>query len=131
MLPVKKPALFVNRLLATLPDPDQQRILANCDSVELRLAEVISEPGDSIRHVYFPTDCFVSLVTPPDHHAGLEVGLVGSEGMVGTPLILGIEVTALRTFVQGAGPAWCMTPERFRNALRQSSALQAMLDRYL
>lgn len=131
MLPVKKPALFVNRLLAALPDPDRQRILANCEPVELRLAEVISEPGDWIHHVYFPTDCFVSLVTPPDHHPGLEVGLVGNEGMIGTPLILGVEVTSLRAFVQGAGPAWCMTPERFRDALRQSSALQATLDRYL
>lgn len=131
MPPVKKPGLFVNRLLATLPGKDQQQILAKCESVELRLAEVISEPGDSIRHVYFPTDCFVSLVTPPDHHAGLEVGLVGSEGMVGTPLILGVEVTALRTFVQGAGPAWCMTPDRFQDSLKQSSALRATLDRYL
>ena len=131
MLPVKKPGVLVNRLLATLPGKDQQQILAKCESVELRLAEVISEPGDSIRQVYFPTDSFVSLVTPPDHHAGLEVGLVGSEGMVGTPLILGVEVTALRTFVQGAGPAWCMTPDRFQDALKQSSALRATLDRYL
>ena len=131
MLPVKKPGFFVNRLLATLPDKDQKQILANCEPVELRLAEVISEPGELVRHVYFPTDCFVSLVTPPDHHLGLEVGLVGHEGMIGTPLILGVEVTALRAFVQGAGPAWRMTPERFQDALRQSRALQATLDRYL
>jgi hypothetical protein len=104
VLPAKTPALFVNRLLATLPGKDHQQVLANCEPVELRFAEVISEPGERIRHVYFPTDSFVSLVTPPDDHAGLEVGLVGDEGMIGTPLILGVEVTPLRTFVQGAGP---------------------------
>lgn len=131
MLSTKTPDSFVNRLLAKLPDDDHQQILANCESVELHLAEVINEPGERIRHVYFPTDSFVSLVTPPDGHAGLEVSLVGNEGMIGTPLILGIEITLLRTFVQGAGPTWRMTPERFRNALGHSSALQATLNRYL
>jgi CRP-like cAMP-binding protein len=131
MLPAKNPALFVNRLLATLPAKDYQQVLAHCEPVELRLTEVLNEPGEQIRYVYFPTDSFISLVTPPDEYAGLEVGLVGDEGMIGTPLLLGVEVTLLRTFVQGAGSAWCMTPERFRDALRQSSALQTTLNRYL
>lgn len=131
MLPAKSPTLFVNRLLATLPSKDHQYVIANCEPVELRLSERISEPGEWIHHVYFPTNSFVSLVTPPDNHAGLEVGLVGNEGMIGTPLVLGVDVTLLRTFVQGAGPAWCMTPERFRDALRHSSALQATVNRYL
>lgn len=131
MLPAKSPTLFVNRLLATLPSKDHQYVIANCESVELHLSERISEPGEWIHHVYFPTDSFVSLVTPPDNHAGLEVGLVGNEGMIGIPLVLGVDVTLLRTFVQGAGPAWCMTPERFRDALRQSNALQVTVNRYL
>lgn len=127
----KDPTFFINRLLATLPSKDHEEIIANCESVDLRLGEVISEPGQTIHSIYFPTDCFISLVTPPDNNAGLEVGLVGNEGMIGTPLILGVGVTLLRTFVQGAGPAWCMTTERFHDALKQSSALQATLNRYL
>jgi CRP-like cAMP-binding protein len=51
--------------------------------------------------------------------------------MVGTPLILGIDVTLLRTVVRGAGPAWRMNAERFPEALGQSNALQATLNRYL
>jgi len=129
--PTKAPVLLINRLLATLPSKDHQYVMENCESVELHLAEVISEAGDPIRHVYFPTDSFISLVTPPDSNAGLEVGLVGSEGMVGTPLILGIQETLLCTFVQGAGPAWSMSSERFCDVLKQSSALQTTLNRYL
>jgi CRP-like cAMP-binding protein len=95
------------------------------------LGAVISEPGDQLREVYFPTEGFLSLVTPPADHAGLEVRLVGSEGMIGTPLILGVEFTLLRTFVQGAGTAWLMNSERFSNALHQSEALHKTLNRYL
>ncbi len=122
---------FDNRLLAALPKRDQRLILSNCEAVELRRGEVISEPGDRIRDVYFPTDSFVSLVTLSAEHAGLEVRLVGNEGMIGTPLILGVEVTQIRTFVQGAGPAWRLSSEGFGEALRQSDALQARLHRYL
>ncbi len=127
----KTPAQFDNRLLAALPKRDQRQILSHCDAVELRRGEVISEPGERIRDVYFPTDSFVSLVTPPEEHAGLEVRLVGSEGMLGTPLILGVEVTQIRTLVQGAGPAWRLSSEGFGEALRQSDALRARLHRYL
>lgn len=120
-----------NRLLAALPERDQRQILSNCEAVELQRSEVISEPGDRIRAAYFPTDSFVSLVTPPVDHSGLEVRLVGNEGMVGTPLILGVEVTQIRTFVQGAGPAWRLSSEEFGAALRQSHALEARLHLYL
>jgi CRP-like cAMP-binding protein len=127
----KYPAQDVNRLLAALPDHDRRLIQSHGEAVELTLGSVLSEPGDRLREVYFPIDCVLSLVTPPADHAGLEVRLVGSEGMIGTPLILGVEVTLLRTFVQGAGPAWRMSSERFGEALRESEALRAILNRYL
>nr|WP_207168663.1 Crp/Fnr family transcriptional regulator [Thiocystis violacea] len=117
--------------MAALPKRDWRTILSNCESVELRRGEVISEPGDQILEVYFPTDSFLSLVTPPADHGGLEVRLVGNEGMIGTPLILGVEITRIRTFVQGAGHAWRLSSEGFGEALRQSDALQVRLHRYL
>jgi CRP-like cAMP-binding protein len=128
---LKSPTQAVNRLLGALPEHDRRLIQGDCDPVQLSLGAVISEPGDRLREVYFPTDSVLSLVTPPADHAGLEVRLVGNEGMIGTPLILGVEVTLLRTFVQGAGPAWRMTSERFSNALHQSDALHQTLNRYL
>lgn len=131
MHPEKNSKPFDNRLLASLLDDEYRQVLASCESVELARDEVINEPGEQIRHLYFPADCFFSLVTPPIDHAGLEVRLVGSEGMVGIPLILGIEVTLLRTVVRGAGPAWRMTAERFPVTLGKSIALQTTLNRYL
>jgi CRP-like cAMP-binding protein len=131
MQPDETSDLFANRLLASLPDDEYRHVLARCERVDLRLDELISEPGERIHHAYFPTDCFFSLLMPPMDHPGLEVRLVGREGMVGTPLISGIGVTLMRTVVRGAGPAWRITAERFPEAMEQSIVLQTVLDHYL
>jgi CRP-like cAMP-binding protein len=95
------------------------------------LADVLYEPGQPIRHVFFPTDSFVSLITPIRGHDRLEIGLVGDEGMVGTSLVLGISIAPTLALVQSGGAAWQMDAESFRRELEQSAALQRVLKRYL
>ena len=130
-MPLTRPAPAANRLLAALPRKDRQRFLAGCKPVELAFAEVLAEPGERIRHVYFPTESFISLVIPIDSRASLEVGLVGDEGMLGISLILGVEISPLHAVVQGKGTALRMNAARFRRELAQSPALQRGLKRYL
>ena len=130
-MPPTKPAPAANRLLAALPHKDRQRFLAGCEPVELVFAEVLAEPGERIRHVYFPTGGFISLVTPIDGCACLEVGLIGDEGMLGISLILGVVVSPLHAVVQGKGPALRMNAAPFRRELGLSPVLQRLLKRYL
>jgi CRP-like cAMP-binding protein len=120
-----------NQLLAGLPRPLRQRLVGILEPVELRLAEVLCTSGERMPYVYFPTRSFISLIAPLDGHAGLEVGLVGDEGMVGISLILGVEAAPVHALVQGAGPAWRMESGVLLRELRRSPPLQRLLNRYL
>jgi CRP-like cAMP-binding protein len=125
------PAAGENRLVAALPRKDYQHLLAGCETVELAFAEVLAEPGEIVRHVYFPTNSFISLTVPIEPSTCLEVGLVGDEGMLGVSLVLGVGVSPLHALVQGEGPALRMSAATFRRELKRSPALQRILKRYI
>jgi len=124
-------AVVENRLIALLPRRDRASLLAACESVELILGTVLCKPGESTRHVFFPADCVISLVTAVEGAPGLEVGMVGREGMLGAQLALGVSAIPLHALVQGAGMAWRMPAARFRRELSGSASLQLSMNRYV
>jgi CRP-like cAMP-binding protein len=120
----------VNRLLGALPGVERRRLLIGCKTVDLVLADVLCEAGETLRHVHFPLGSFISLIMPIDD-TSLEVGLVGNEGMFGAPLALGVNVSPVRAVVQGAGPALRMDAASFRRELRRSETLRRETGRYV
>ena len=120
-----------NHIIELLPRRDRTRLLAVCEPVELVLREELCARGERMRHVYFPTHGFISLVARVDQHPSLEVGMVGREGMVGASLVLGVPEVPLRALVQGPGAAWRIDSAAFRLELTGSPPLQRILGRYL
>ena len=110
-----------NSMLAALPRKQYQRLLGSLESVALVFGEVLYEPGERIRYVYFPDDSLVSLLTLVEGRLALEVGMVGREGMVGVPLSLGTDISPIRALVQGAGTALRMKSACFCKELTHSS----------
>lgn len=120
-----------NHLVAMLPEKDRQRLLAVCEPVQLVLSEVLCDHGSPTQHVYFPTQGFISLVARIEGHSGLEVGMIGREGMLGAYLVLGVPTVPLHALVQGAGEAWRADTGPFLSEMARSVALQHLLKRYL
>jgi CRP-like cAMP-binding protein len=120
-----------NYLLSHLPRSDRQHIQAVCEPVSLTLAEVMAKPGERIHCVHFPLQSHISLTTSTDERNSVEVGLIGSEGMLGISLILGVDESPFHALVQGEGTALRMSAVQFRRQLALSTAWQRLLQRYL
>ena len=106
-------ALFVtaNHLLAAMPRQAYQRMLTGLEPVELNYAQVLYEPMEQIRNVYFPINCLVCLLTAVDERWTLEVRMVGNEGIVGMPMALGIGVSEV-LFPSRSSSRWSRSNSR-------------------
>ena len=120
-----------NRLVAALPGVERAQLMALCESVHLPMGMVLGTVGAPTRHAYFPTQSFVSLTVQVNPQHGLEVGLAGSEGMLGAQLSLGMARDSLHAVVQGPGHAWRIEAADLLRELSRSTALQSHLLRYV
>lgn len=120
-----------NSVLGALSPTGYQHLLVRCKQVKLNYGDILCEPGDKIRYVYFPNSGLVSLLTPVDGHTQVEVGLVGSEGMAGISLVLGVGISPVRMLVQGTGTAMRMQAAQFHSEIKYSQVLHQGLNRYL
>ena len=110
-----------------MPRKDYRKLLPVLEQVKLAFGQVLYESQARIRHIYFPNDCFVSMLTDVDGGRSAEVGLIGSEGIIGLPVALGIAVSPFRAVVQGGGTAMRMTIADFRREFSESAALKREL----
>src|SRR6266446_522283 len=119
-----------NRLLAALPAKEYERVQPELEPISLAFAQVIYAPGDTIRHVYFPNDSIVSLLAAEDHHASLEVGMIGNEGMTGISVFMGVSTSRTLALVQGAGTASRMKAATLRKESDSLGSFHRLLHRY-
>jgi len=126
----KRDVPLTNRLLAALPKKEYQLLLPQLSHVALTFGDVLFEPGDTLRHVYFPNDSIISLLTAVEDRELLEVGMVGNDGMAGLPVFMGANKSRNRGLVQGAGTAMKMKAATLRKETSNGSSLHKLLIRY-
>ena len=120
-----------NLLIARLPAADRRRLIAACSLVQVEFGATLHEAGDPLVAAHFPLDAFFSLVAAVDGHPGLEVGMVGHEGMLGVQLSLGASHTPVRVLVQGGGRALSITAQALGDELARSAPLRRTLATYV
>lgn len=117
-----------NHLLAALSADAQSRIFPHLELVPLELGKVLYEAGDALRHVYFPINSIVSLLSVMESGASAEISVVGSEGIIGISSFMGSESTSGQAVVFSAGHAYRLHVQRLRDECnRHGEMLQLML----
>ena len=119
-----------NHLLAALSPAERERLIPHLKLVPMPLGRVLYESGDVMRHVYFPTDCIVSLLYVMENGASAEIAVVGHEGVVGISLFMGGESTPSRAVVQSAGQGLRLRANLIKQEFEQAGPAMHLLLRY-
>lgn len=119
-----------NFLLGSLQEEDLVSLLPNLRSVSLPLGRVLHEAGEMLDFAFFPTTAIASLNYITEDGGTAEVGIVGNDGMVGTPLFLGGNTTTNRAVIQRDGDGIKISKEDLRNEFALGGSFQNLLLRY-
>ena len=106
-----------NELLTLLPLAELGRLRPFLARVQLVNGQVLHEAGERIEQVFFVQQGLVSMVGEAEgSNPGTEVGLVGREGMVGLPMLLGSQAVSFnRAMVHMPGAAHRMPAQVLRD----------------
>jgi CRP-like cAMP-binding protein len=119
-----------NRLLAALPEEDLRRWAEHLELIDMPLAAVLYESGETLNHVYFPTSAIVSLLYVMEDGSSAEIAVAGREAVIGISLFMGGESTPSRAVVQSAGKAFRMKAEYLKKQFSNHGAVLHLLLRY-
>lgn len=119
-----------NRILASLPGPEFERLRPHLESASLAQRAVLWEPNAPIDAVYFPIDAVASILAVTEEGMAVEIGTVGNEGVVGLPVFLGATSSPARAIVQIAGDAYRLDVDVFRREAARSSELRRLIQVY-
>jgi CRP-like cAMP-binding protein len=125
------PGSIKNRLLRTLPADELERIRPRLELVNLTTKTVLIAPEREVESVYFVEAGIVSMISTLEDGARIEVGMVGFEGMLGLPVLLGSGTSPWEAMVQVEGVGLRMSAAAFRSALAEIPSLMGVLLRYL
>lgn len=121
----------INRLLAALPTEDYQRLVPHLQPVELPQYQILYNAGEEYNYAYFPSYSIVSLIAIMENGSTIEVGVIGNEGMVGLPIILGTGYTNFTTIVQVGDGGYRIAAERLQSEFDRQGALRGLIMRYV
>jgi CRP-like cAMP-binding protein len=119
-----------NHILNSLHVAAQTRLFPSLELVPLALGEVLYESGVTMKHVYFPVNCIVSLLYVMESGASAEISVVGNEGLVGIALFMGGNSTPSRAIVQSAGYAYRLKAQLMRDEFNRHGEMLLLMLRY-
>jgi CRP-like cAMP-binding protein len=118
-----------NHLLNALSNEDLAQLQPHLQPMTVHLGQVLIPPHQPIDQLFFPLSGFASVTN--DDSDKIEVGIIGSEGLVGVAVLLGSDRTPLDHFVQAPGEVLCIDADAFRAAVDRSASMRNLFLRFV
>ena len=122
---------IANRILLAVPDDEFMVVRPLLDEVDMPQYKIFYDQGEKIEHSYFLNQGMVSLVVLVNDGRSVEVGITGSEGIVGAPLAFGFESAPMRAIMQIAGRGLRVPSATLEETFHRAPCLKALVERYV
>jgi len=120
-----------NKLLAALSRQSYERLIPHLEPVAFALGDILYYAKQPIKHVYFPHKTTISMVQILEDGSMVELGVVGREGMLGTAILSGDDISVHQAIVQIADSGMRMKAEAFKQEIKNNAELNELAHRYL
>jgi CRP-like cAMP-binding protein len=124
------PSAHRNRLLASLPDDEFEKLRPHLVPNVLGYKYPLSEAHEPIEYVHFIETGVASLVNTMMNGDAAEVGTIGNEGFVGIPVLLGDKQAPTSVYMQVAGASLKMRADLFRVEMQRNACMQEAMLHY-
>ncbi|MGD0830345.1 MAG: Crp/Fnr family transcriptional regulator [Terracidiphilus sp.] len=114
-------------MLVSIPALDFQRLSVHLVPVTLKAKHSLHEPGERIDIVYCLEDAVASVVRTMGNGNTVEVGVIGRDGAVGLPTVMGSGIAVNRTFIQLPGCGYSVKAKVFCEQVESFSELRLCL----
>jgi CRP-like cAMP-binding protein len=125
------PGELRNRILSSLPKKEYNRLLPHMELVSLERGQTLIAPGETIRHAYFPLNAVISIASFTEGGLSIETGVIGSDAILGLPVLLGMNTTPMQSVVQIPGRTMRIQAKAFKSEFNSGGAFTEALLRYM
>jgi CRP-like cAMP-binding protein len=119
-----------NKILLSLPRQERNQVFEKLEFVRLKLKQVLHDAGETIKSGYFVNSGLISILAVQPDGKSVEVGLIGKEGFVGLPLLVGYHTSPTRTVTQGDGNAYRCDAGSLKILMQECPVLEQQLHRF-
>jgi len=119
-----------NRVLASLPNAEINRLAPYLSPVTLKVRTTLMD-GKATLGAYFLEKGLASVVLPMKDGYTVEVGVIGIDGVVGLPFLLGADRMPGRTFIQVDASGYRIDAKRLKEEFDHSGELRNHLQKYV
>jgi CRP-like cAMP-binding protein len=119
-----------NLILMGLPNTEVDTLFPKLEFVRMNVHHMIYEAGDAVKSAYFINSGMISVLAVQPDGKSIEVGIIGKEGFVGLPLLVGYSSSPTRVVAQADSTAYRCDAETLRHIMRQCPVLEQQLHRF-
>lgn len=120
---------YRNRVLSSLPKEEIKRLQPHLSPVTLKQRQMLLD--GTAPYCYFLESGIASVVITTSNGHTVEVGIIGIDGIVGIPILLGAGTAPGTTFMQIAGSGYRIKASTLKDEFERSGELRRHLHRYM